>query len=156
MPSKELKQREETLQALLKKLDSDIELFTKRLDALRNKHDELTDVVLDAGLEPVPISFQAGKSADVIRELESHVLELNKLKNLLSMKVKRILQEEDLLEHLQSEYGKNVSFKRNTKGGIELQVQDKDAEDSYAQLLLGKKKLDELRAQIHELGDVEE
>ena len=156
MPSKELKEREEVLQALLKKIDADIDVFTKRLEKLHAKHDELTGVVMDAGLEPVPISFQAGKNADVIGELESHVLELNKLKNLLSMKLRRILQEEDLLEHLQTEYGKNVTFRRNTKGGIELNVQDNDAEDAYAQLQLSKKKLDELREQIHELGDSDE
>jgi division protein CdvB (Snf7/Vps24/ESCRT-III family) len=153
MPSKELKEREEVLQALLKKIDADIDVFTKRLEALHAKHEELNGVVLDAGLEPVPISFQAGKNADVIGELESHVLELNKLKNLLSMKLRRILQEEDLLEHLQTEYGRNVTFKRNARGGVELQVQDADAEDAYVQLQISKKKLDELREQIHELGD---
>lgn len=156
MPSKELKEREEVLQALLKKIDADIDVFTKRLEKLHEKHDELSGVVLDAGLEPVPISFQAGKNTDVISELESHVLELNKLKNLLSMKLRRILQEEDLLEHLQNEYGKNVTFKRNAKGGVELNVQDKDAEDAYVQLQQSKKKLDELREQIHEMGDSDE
>lgn len=155
MPSPELKQREEALQALLKRLDADIDLFTNRLEKLRKKHDELTSVVLDAGLEPVPISFSSGKDADVLKGLEDHILELNKMKNLIQMKLKRIIQEEDLLDHLQSEFGKNVSFKRNAKGGIELQVKDLDAETAYDELEQGKRKLEQLRNQIHEYGDDE-
>jgi prefoldin subunit 5 len=156
MPTKELKEREEVLQTLLKKIDSDIDFFTKRMEKLQKKHDKLTDVVEDAGLEPVPISFSVmGKNTDVVKELEDHVLELNKLKNLVSMKLKRILQEEELLDHLQNEYGKNVSFKRNTKGGLELQLKDMDAELAYDELQQNRKKLDSLRGQIHELGDLE-
>lgn len=155
MPSPELKQREESLQALLKRLDTDIDLFSQRLEKLRKKHDELTSVVLDAGLEPVPISFASGKNADVLSELENHILELNKMKNLIQMKLKHILQEEDLLDHLQSEFGKNVSFKRNAKGGIELQVKDLDAETAYDELEQGKRTLEKLRNQIHEFGDEE-
>ncbi|MEK6902959.1 MAG: hypothetical protein AABX02_05235 [archaeon] len=155
MPSPELKQREESLQAFLKRLDVDLDLFTHRLESLRKKHDELTGVVLDAGLEPVPISFAGGKNADVLKELENHILELNKMKNLIQMKLKRIIQEEDLLEHLQSEFGKNVSFKRNVKGGIELQIKDLDAETAYDELEQGKRKLEQLRSQIHQFGDDE-
>lgn len=155
MPSRELKQREEVLQALLKKIDADIDVFSRRAEKVRKKHDELSNVVLDAGLEPVPISFAAGKSVDALRDLDNHVLELNKIKNLISMKLKRILQEEDLLEHLQTEYGQNVTFRRNQKGLIELSVQDKDAQDAYDQMQGSKKKLDDIRAQIHELGDEE-
>lgn len=154
MPRRELKEREEVLQALLKKIDADIDLFTRRMEKLQKKHDDLSNVVDDSGLEPVPISFipMQGKM-DVLNELEVHILELNKLKNLVGMKLKRLLQEEELLEHLQSEYGSNVQFKRSTKGGIELQVVDKDADSAYGELLESKKRLESLRGQIHEIGD---
>ncbi len=154
MPGRELKEREEVLQTLLKKIDADIDLFTRRMEKLQKKHDDLSDVVDDSGLEPVPISFipSQGKM-DVLNELEVHILELNKLKNLVGMKLKRLLQEEELLDHLQSEYGKNVQFKRSIKGGIELQVLDKDADSAYGELLESKKRLESLRGQIHEIGD---
>ncbi len=154
MPGRELKEREEVLQTLLKKIDADIDLFTRRMEKLQKKHDDLSDVVDDSGLEPVPISFiPAQGKMDVLNELEVHILELNKLKNLVGMKLKRLLQEEELLDHLQSEYGKNVQFKRSTKGGIELQVLDKDADSAYGELLESKKRLESLRGQIHEIGD---
>ncbi len=156
MPSRELKEREQVLQALLKKIDTDIDSFTRRIEKLQSRRDELSGVVDDAGLEPVPISFVPSQGkADVLNELEVHVLELNKLKNLIGMKLKRLLQEEDLLEHLRSEYGKNVSFKRNTKGGIELQVLDREADSAYGELVESKKRLESLRSQIHEIGDEE-
>ncbi|MEK6970463.1 MAG: hypothetical protein AABW68_02080, partial [archaeon] len=130
--------------------------FTRRIEKLQSRRDELSGVVDDAGLEPVPISFVPSQGkADVLNELEVHVLELNKLKNLIGMKLKRLLQEEDLLEHLRSEYGKNVSFKRNTKGGIELQVLDREADSAYGELVESKKRLESLRSQIHEIGDEE-
>lgn len=150
----ELKQREEILQALLKKIDGDIELFANRIETLKQKHEELSNVVTDARLSPVPIHFQSGaQSEDVLGQLEAHVLELNKLKNLLAMKLNHILQEEDLLDQLQEKYGKNVTFRRNAKGLIELQVRDPAADESLALLQQSKKKLDALRGQIHELGD---
>lgn len=156
MPARELKEREEVLQSLLKKIDADIDLFSRRMEKLQKKHDDLSDVVDDSGMEPVPISFvPAQGKADVLNELAIHILELNKLKNLVGMKLKRLLQEEELLEHLQSEYGKNVSFKRSTKGGVELQVMDKDADSAYGELLESKKRLESLRGQIHEIGDEE-
>lgn len=157
MPARELKEREEVLQTLLKKIDADVDTFTRRIEKLQKKHDELSEVVDDAGLEPVPISFTTpyAKVSDVLNELESHVLELNKLKNLIGMKLKRLLQEEELLDHLQNEYGKNVSFRRNNKGGIELQVQDKDVDAAYNELLDSKKRLESLRGEIHEIGDEE-
>jgi hypothetical protein len=156
MAGRELKEREEVLQSLLKKIDADIDLFSRRMEKLQKKHDDLSDVVDDSGMEPVPISFVPlqGKM-DVLNELEVHILELNKLKNLVGMKLKRLLQEEELLEHLQSEYGKNVSFKRSTRGGVELQVMDKDADSAYGELLESKKRLESLRGQIHEIGDEE-
>jgi hypothetical protein len=154
MAGRELKEREEVLQSLLKKIDADIDLFTRRMEKLQKKHDDLSDVVDDSGMEPVPISFiPAQGKADVLNELEIHILELNKLKNLVGMKLKRLLQEEELLEHLKSEYGKNVSFKRSTRGGVELQVMDKDADSAYGELLESKKRLESLRGQIHEIGD---
>lgn len=154
MPARELKEREEVLQSLLKKIDADIDLFTRRMEKLQKKHDDLSDVVDDSGLEPVPISFiPAQGKVDVLNELEVHILELNKLKNLVGMKLKRLLQEEELLDHLQSEYGKNVQFKRSTKGGVELQVMDRDADSAYSELLDSKKRLESLRSQIHEIGD---
>ncbi len=157
MPMRELKQREEVLQVLLKRIDSEIETFSMQLGKFKAKQNELSNVVMDARLEPVPITFQPNEKIDinVIRELEDHILELNKVKNLLGMKLKRILQEEDLLEHLQSKFGKNVSFKRTEKGLIELQVKDKDADEAFDLLQDSKKRLDQLRGQIHELGDAE-
>ncbi len=152
MPSEELKVQEEALQTLLKKIDSDVDKFSRLQEKLRSKHEELSDIVLDAGLSPVPIHFSAGKSEDVLREVESHILELNKLKNLIEMRLKRIFQEEDLLEHLHEHYGKNVSFTRNQKGLIELQVDDADAKNTFAQLQESKKKLDVMRQQIHDLA----
>ncbi len=155
MPARELKEREEVLQAFLKKIDADIGVFTRRMEKLQSKHDELSGLVDEAGLEPVPISFnsQYSKSGDVLSDLESHILELNKLKNLVGMKLKRLLQEEELLDHLQSEYGKNVLFRRTSKGGIELVIQDKDADATYGELQESKKRLESLRSQIHEIGD---
>ncbi|MFH0970821.1 MAG: hypothetical protein V1776_05175 [Candidatus Diapherotrites archaeon] len=155
-PSTSLKGREEVLQSLLKKIDSDIALFDRRAEKLRKKHDELTDAVMDAGLEPVPISFAASgenaKKTDVLQELENHIMELNKLKNLISMKLKRVLQEEELLDHLRTTYGKGVAFNRNTKGGIELQVKDLDADVALSEVMDSKKKIEALRIQIQELG----
>ncbi len=152
MPQAELKVQEEALQSLLKKIDGDVDKFSRLVEKLHGKHEDLNDVVIDAGLSPVPIHFVAGKSEDVLKEVESHILELNKLKNLIEMRLKRIFQEEDLLEHLQENYGKNVSFKRNLKGLVELQVDDADAKNTYVQLQESKKKLDILREQIHDLA----
>lgn len=152
MPPQDLKVQEEALQTLLKKIDSDVDKFTRLLERLHNKHEELSDIVTEAGLSPVPIHFTAGKSEDVLHEVESHILELNKLKNLIEMRLKRIFQEEELLDHLHEHYGNNVSFTRNQKGLIELQVDDADAKNTFAQLQESKKKLDVLREQIHDLA----
>jgi predicted CopG family antitoxin len=152
MPAQDLKVQEEALQALLKKIDADVDKFSRVVEKLQGKHQELSDVVMDAGLSPVPIHFSVGKSEDVLKEVEAHILELNKLKNLIEMRLKRIFQEEELLDHLQNQYGKNVSFTRNEKGLIELQVDDSDAKTAYVQLQDSKKKLDVLREQIHDLA----
>ncbi|MDP2666202.1 MAG: hypothetical protein Q8P05_01720 [Candidatus Diapherotrites archaeon] len=157
MPSdKPLKQREEVLKSLLKKIDQDIDSFTRVAEKLHAKHEKLLDTVMDAGLEPIPVKFSAAKTEDALQEVESHILELNKLKNLISMKLKRILQEEDLLDHLQNHFGKEVSFKRTKKGAIELEVKDPEADAAMAMMQVSKKRVDDLRNQIHELGDLNE
>ncbi|MEK6821066.1 MAG: hypothetical protein AABY11_01545 [archaeon] len=156
MPPRDLKAKEEILRALLRKIDSDVDLFSKRLDTLHGKHDALTDAVIDAGLQPVPIRFLAqGKNTDILLEIENHILELNKLKNLIGMKLQRLMQEEELLAHLHGTYGDSVSFSRNTKGGIELSVKDLDADVAFAEVVESKKKLDALRSQIQEIGSLE-
>ena len=100
MPGRQLKEREEVLQVFLKKVDADIDKFTQIQEKLEKQHENISDVILDAGLEPIPIRFSAGKGQDALQEVRNYVLELNKIKNLISMKLKRILQEEDLEEHL--------------------------------------------------------
>lgn len=151
MPVEELKKREQVLQALLKKIDDDVSFFSDASEKLRKKRQELLNVVVKAGLEPIPVSFGSGKERDVLRNVENHILELNKVKNLVSMKLKRVLQEEDLVDHLNEKFGKEVKLSFNSKGLIELEVQSKDS--SQLSLLLEKssKKLDALREQVHEL-----
>lgn len=155
MPEKSLKDREEVLHALLKKIDQDIDAFTRFAEKLHSKHEKLLDTVMDAGLEPIPVKFSTGKTDDALQEVEQHILELNKLKNLVSMKLKRILQEEDLHQQLQKSFGKDVEFKRTAKGTIEIEVKDPEADAAMSLMSMSRKRLDDLRNQIHELGDVD-
>ncbi len=153
MPGRQLKEREEVLQVFLKKVDADIDKFTQIQEKLEKQHENISDVILDAGLEPIPIRFSAGKGQDALQEVRNYVLELNKIKNLISMKLKRILQEEDLEEHLRDNVGKNVTFAYDEKGKMQVEVSDVFAQNAYETLQENRKKLDALRQQIHELGE---
>ena len=62
MPDKSLKEREEVLHALLKKIDQDIDAFTRIAEKLHSKQEQLLDTVMDAALEPIPVKFSSGKT----------------------------------------------------------------------------------------------
>lgn len=153
-----LKEREERLRFLLTKVDSEIDKFESLLGSAENLQSELDAEIRGTGLQSLPINFTPHTEGqrDLQDELKQHILSLNKLKNLINKKLKKVIREEELLEGLQKKYGDKVSLKGAGKGELELIYKDEETEKMFSRLKNSKKMISQLKESVNSLADKEE
>ena len=154
----DLKQQEEELKLLIKKIDSEIADFEKLKTAIDVKKATLGEAVNKAGLQPVPIDVvpHSDSSRDLEEEIKQHILDLNKLKNFINGKLKVVIREEELLNELQEKYGKEVGIKKLPGGEFELTFSDKETEQAFAKLQKSKELLSTVKKSVQSLVEEEQ
>ncbi len=156
MPA-DLKQQEETLKLLIKKIDSEIVRFEKIKTEVGVKRAKLEESVNTAGLQPVPIEIapHSGTGENLEQEIKQHILDLNKLKNFINGKLNVVIKEEELLNELQKKYGKEVGIKKIPGGEFELTFSDAETKKAFAALQKSKKMLSTVKRSVQSLTEEE-
>ncbi len=150
-----LKQQEEELRLLIRKIDTEIVAFEKLKTEVSVKKAKIEKSVNVAGLQPVPINIapHSGSADNLVRELEQHVLALNKVKNFINGKLKVVIKEEELLAELQKEYGKEVNIKKHPNGEFELVFSDDGTKAAFKALEKSKGMLETVKKSVQSLTE---
>jgi len=137
----DLKQKEEALKLLLRKVDAELAEFEKLTGRVEVKRTNLEKSAHAVGMQPVPVDIgpNSGNGGNLEDELKRHVLELNKLKNFINVKLNRVIREEELLEKLKAEYGKSVGIMQLPGGEFELTFSDAATKEAFKKLQNGRK-----------------
>jgi len=148
---KDFKEEEERLRFLITKVDSEILRFNEMKDKLDSRLASLDRELKSEGMQPVPVIFQptAGHK-DLLEEITDHILELNKIKNLVAQKLKLVIREEELFDKLQKKHGSSVDLKHLSNGEFEIAVNDAETQQFFSQVQASKKNMAGLRKTIQD------
>jgi Ca2+-binding EF-hand superfamily protein len=108
------------------------EKFAEKRDSIRAEMQ-----AHDFALVPVKISVE--ECEDVLAEIERHLIELNKLKNYLSVKLKKIIEEEKMLEALKRKFGNAIEIEQADQG-FEIRYLDEEAKQAFEELKKSREK----------------
>ncbi len=148
-----LKEQEERLKFLLSRVDSEITKFERLLKEAQAKRAELEAAVHEQGLKVVPIAVapHSEGSSNLEEDLQQHLLDLNKLKNLISSKLTIVIKEEELIEGLKKKYGTRVGLEKVGASEFKITYSDSDSEAAFAQINNSKKMISKLRDSVEEI-----
>jgi len=149
----ELKDEEERLRVLLKKIDAEILRFNELLEKAKAKREEVEDTITGAGLHKIPVNVKPSSEAlpDLVSELNQHLLNLNKIKNFISGKLEAVVKEEELIEQLKSNFGEKIKIKKQGSADFEVDFSDEETKRMYEKLLKSKKEMESVKALVHEM-----
>lgn len=150
-----MKQQEEELKLLMRKIDSEIASFERLNVEVGAKREKVEKAVSAAGLQPVPIEIMphSNESHNLGQEIKQHILELNKIKNFINSRLNVVIKEEELLVKLQQKYGKDIGIKKTGAGEFELTLSDKDTAAAFTELQKSKKMLSNVRQTVQSLTE---
>ena len=154
----DLKQQEEELRLLIRKIDSELANFKRLKDKVGVKRAKLEKSVSKAGLQPVPVEItpHSGEDANLEQGINKHLLDLNKLKNFINGRLKVVIREEELLAKLQSEYGEEVGIKKLSGGEFELTFADGETQAAFEDLQKSKKLISIVKKSVQTLSEEKE
>ncbi|MEM0360784.1 MAG: hypothetical protein QXK06_05630 [Candidatus Diapherotrites archaeon] len=149
----DLAERERQLREHLSLIDKQIARFEYLKSVLQAKMDAIREEITKHSFSPTPISLKPDPSfeGDVYTEIQKHLLELNKMKNYLSIKLKEVIQEEELLASLQGKFGKNITFEKPQHGEFEIVFSDEKIKEALDELNKGKSAIKMVRESLAEL-----
>ncbi len=145
-----LKDEEEELRMFIKKTDFEIRKFNEIKQRIDSKKTEVEQSLKNMNLEPVPIRIEPHPNAgrDLAREIDEHLLELNKLKNYINTKLKAVLREEKVLESLKKRFGESVDIKKAREGDFEVTYYDNDSEFAAGEIEQSRRSLKEMKKTV--------
>lgn len=154
----DLKEQEQQLRLYMKTIEEQINRFESLKKSLQEREDEIREEITKHSFSPTPISLKPSPEydGDVYAEIQQHLLELNKLKNYISMKLKEVIQEEELLESLKSKFGKSIDFEKPKRGEFEIVYTDEQVKDAFEQLNAGKEKVKLIKDSLNEMNESQE
>ncbi len=149
----DLKEQEERLKFLISRIDSEIEKFKKVLIGVESKREELDKAITKKGLQSVPINISPHSldKSGLYEELQQHILDLNKLKNLINSRLDVVIKEEELILGLKEKYGKSVNLEKNDGGEFEVSFKDTETESAYSQIKNSRRLIEQLRESMKEM-----
>ena len=150
---KDFKEEEERLRFLISKVDSEILRFSEIKQKMEERQEDFNRSLRIEGMQPVPVIFQPSSSSkDLLDELTEHILELNKLKNLVAQKLNLVIKEEELFQKIRQKHGSDVELRKLPAGDFEIVVNDAQTQQAFSQMQASRKNLAGLKKTIQELS----
>ena len=150
-----LKEQEQQLRLYMKTVDEQIQGFELVRKSLQERMDEIREEITKHSFSPTPISLKpkADFEGDVYADVQRHLLELNKLKNYISIKLKEVVKEEELLQSLKGKFGESIDFEKPKRGEFEIVYTDEKVENAFDRLKNGKEKVKLIKDSLNEMED---
>ncbi len=146
----DLEEKEQRLKFLQSKVDGEIFKFKTKLSFLDGKMQEIKLATKTVGHEPIPITFTSANNnhENVYDLIKAHLLELDNLKNYLSIELEKIASQKKILKNLDQKYGESVSVVQNSQGGFTVNYSDDDIEKIKEDALMSKKLVTSLKDSV--------
>ncbi len=150
-----LKEKEKQLRLYLKTVEDQIRKFESIKSVLQEREDEIREEITTHSFSPTPISLKpdAKYKGDVYAEIQKHLLELNKLKNYISIKLKELIKEEELLGLLKNKFGEGINFEKPSRGEFEIVYSDQQVRDAFESLKHGREQAAMIKDSLNEMSD---
>ena len=154
----DLKEKEKQLRLYLQTIEEQIRKFESIKSILQEREDEIRAEITTHSFSPTPISLkpQEHYKGDVYAEVQKHLLELNKLKNYISIKLKELIREEELLTLLKGKFGEGIDFEKPSRGEFEIVYCDQQVKDAFESLKQGREQAAMIKDYLSEMNEKEE
>ncbi len=136
----DLKEQEEELRLFLQSVEQQIEKFQKLKERFAERRDKIREAIQNHDFALVPVKISTEACEDILAEIEQHLMELNKLRNYLGVKLKQVVEEERLLESLKKQFGENLAIEQ-LEHGFEIRYFDSEAKQALEELQKSKEKV---------------
>lgn len=144
----DIEEKEERLKFLQSKVEGEISKFKSKQSFLEGKMQEIKLATKNISHEPIPISFTSNNTENVYDLIKTHLLELENLKNYLSIELEKIIAQKKILNNLEQKYGETVSVVQNSTGGYTINYSDDDIEKIKEDTLMSKKLVTSLKDSV--------
>ncbi len=154
----DLRKQEEQLRLYMKTVEEQAAKFESARKVLQEREDEIREEIVSRSFSPTPISLKPHSEypGDVYLEVQNHLLDLNKLKNYISIKLKEVIKEEELLQSLKAKFGESIDFEKPKRGEFEIVFTDQQVKEVFENLKTGKEKIKLIKDSLNDLQDEEE
>lgn len=154
----DLKDQEKQLRQFMRTVEEQVARFEYLKNVLQVKMDSIREEITRHSFSPTPISLRPSETyeGDVYTEVQKHLLELNKMKNYLSIKLKEVIQEEELLESLKGKFGDSINFEKPKRGEFEIVFSDENIKEAFTELNQGKERIKLIKDSLNDLKEKEE
>jgi len=154
----DLKEQEKQLRLYLGTVDGQIKQFESLKKILQEREDEIREEITKHSFSPTPISLKPHEEydGDIYAEVQHHLLELNKLKNYISIKLKEIIHQEELLGSLRAKFGESIDFEKPKRGDFEIVYSDSQVKEASEKLSNGREKVKLIKDSLNEMNSSEE
>ncbi len=146
----DLKEQETELRLFLQSVEEQIEKFNRLKEMFAEKRDSIREAMQQHNFSLVPVKISTEQCEDVLAEIEQHLLELNKLKNYLGVKLKQIIEEEQLLESLKKKFGDTLEIDE-AEHGFEIKYFDSEAKQAFEELQKSKEKISHIKSTLRKI-----
>lgn len=150
----DLKEQETELRLFLQRIEEQIEKFTKLKESFAEKRDHIRETMQQHDFSLVPVKISTEQCEDVLAEIEQHLIELNKLRNYLGIKLKQIIEEERLLDSLKKKFGDTLEIEE-AEHGFEIKYFDSDAKEAFEELQKSKEKIAHIKSTLKNIEERE-
>jgi len=150
----DLKEQETELRLFLQSVEEQIEKFNRLKEMFAEKRDSIREAMQQHNFSLVPVKISTEQCEDVLAEIEQHLLELNKLKNYLGVKLKQIIEEEQLLESLKKKFGDTLEIDE-AEHGFEIKYFDSEAKNAFEELQKSKEKISHIKSTLRKIEERE-
>jgi len=149
-----LGKQEKKLRLYMKTVEGQIAKFESARRVLQESEDEIREEIVNKSFSPTPISLKPHDDypGDVYQEVQNHLLDLNKLKNYISIKLKEVIKEEELLQSLKAKFGENIDFEKPKRGEFEIVYSDQNVKDAFDNLKNGREKIRLIKESLNEMS----
>ena len=147
-----LEEQEEELRLFLQSIESRISKLENMKEKFAEKRDNIREELQAHDFAIVPVKISVAECEDILEEIERHLIELNKLKNYLSVKLKNVIEEEKMLEALKQKFGNNVEIEQADQG-FEIIYKDEEAKQAFEELKKSREKTAEIKSVLRRLEE---
>jgi len=144
----DINEKENRYKFLISKIDDELSKFKIKLTALDQKLQDIRDTSKIATHDIIPISLNAKSQDNVYELVKAHILELDNLKNFISLELDKIAKQKNLQKTLQQKFSNNVLVEQSQTGAFKIDYSDNEIDKISDDTLISKKLISSLKESV--------